>query len=191
MQLNAPEPSIRPPVFLGCAGAVLAVVLVVAGFVFFLSFLDSGANNGKVVLDPADSYGLNTIAYIPKQNLYIVRLGDGSYLALSDLDAANRAAATRCRAAQVAPTDPLLPQLVGQFASRQSPEAAGSTVFLRESCNRAVYDLAGLRLDADGPNLERLATSIDSQGRLTVDTRKRTCSERSGAALFAPTVCPK
>lgn len=191
MQLNAPEPSVRPPVFLGCAAAAFALVLLVLGVIFFVSFLDSGANNGKVTLLPAESFAPNTITYESKNNFYLVRLGDGSALALSDLDAANRGAATRCRVAQLAATDPLLVQLLQQYGSRQSPQAAGSTVLLRESCNRAVYDLSGLRLDADGPNLDRLEVSLDKQGHIVVDTRKRSCTERSGANLFSPVTCPK
>lgn len=191
MQLNAPEPAVRPPVFLGCAAAVFALVLTVVAILFFVSFLDSGANSGKVTLPLADSFAPNTITYEPKNNLYLVRLGDGSALALSDLDAANRGSATRCRVAQVAATDPLLTQLLEQYGSRQSPQAAGSTVILRESCNRAVYDLTGLRLDAEGPNLDRLAVSLDKQGHIVVDTQKRTCTERSGANLFSPVSCPK
>jgi len=191
MQLNAAEPAVRPPVFLGCAAAVFAAVIAVVAIVFFVSFLDSGANNGKVTLPLADSFAPNTITYEPKSNFYLVRLADGSALALSDLDAANRGAATRCRVAQLASTDPLLVQLLDQYGSRQSPQAAGSIVLLRESCNRAVYDLTGLRLDADGRNLDRLAVSLDKGGHIVVDTRKRTCTERSGANLFVPVTCPK
>ncbi|MCZ2110549.1 MAG: hypothetical protein LC118_13450 [Dehalococcoidia bacterium] len=191
MQLNAPEPAVRPPVLLGCTGAVLVLVLMAAAVVFFVTFLDSGANNGKVTLPLADSFAPNTITYEAKNNFYFVRLGDGSARALSDLDAANRGAATRCRVAQLAANDPLLPQILQQYGARQSPQAAGSSVILREACNRAVYDLTGLRLDSDGPNLDSLAISLDRQGHVVVDTRNRTCTERVGPNLFSAVTCPK
>jgi hypothetical protein len=167
--------------------------LAIVGFAaFFLAgFLESGAGGGQLALDPAESYAAGTVSYIPTRNVYVVRQADRSFIALSDLDAANRAAPTRCRVAQIALADPVLPGLLQQYGSRMSAAAAGSTLILRESCNRAAYDATGLRLDRDGPNLDRFAVGIDSQGRLTVDMTKRTCTERTATQPFAPTACPK
>ncbi len=191
MHREPPTVPVRPPVFLGCFGVLLAVLAFASAAFFLARFLDSGADSGRQPLDPAESYAPGTVTYVPRHNFYVVREADGTFLALSDLDAANRAAATRCRVAQIAPADPILPGLLERLTSRMSPQAAGSTLLLRESCNRAVYDVTGLRLDGDGPNLDRLAVGVDAQGRLTVDVTRRTCTERTSAQLFAPIVCPK
>lgn len=183
---------LRPPVALGCVGAVAAIALLAFAAWFALTFLDSGANSGKLTLDPAESYGRGSIDYVSEHNFYLVRLGDGAFVALADLDAANRAnAQRRCRAAPVPASDPGLPALISRYGGQFSSGAAGSTLLLREDCNHAVYDVAGLRLDAEGPNLDRYRVDVDSQGRLTVDLSRRLCTHRDGAQDFAPTSCGK
>jgi hypothetical protein len=185
-----PVPAIRPPVALGCTFAVMAVVVVVAVIVFAIKFLDSGANGGTVTLNVPAAYAKGSLEYEPAENFYLVRLRDGNFLALSDLDAANRAnQAKRCRVAPIATADPELPGLLQQYASRMSADAAGSTVLFRESCNGAVYDLTGARLDSQAPNLERLSIDTDGGGKLVVNVTKRTCTEREGTNLFAPLKC--
>jgi len=168
-------------------GAVVLVVLIVA---FGLAFLNSGADHGTVVLNAASDYTPGSEQYISAHNFFIVRLGDGSFVALADLDAANRSNASRqCRVAPVLPGDPTLPGLISTLSTRMSPLAAGSTLVFREDCFNAVYDITGARLDKDAPNLDRFATSIDSSGRLNVDLAKRSCSQRSGTDISVPMSC--
>jgi hypothetical protein len=184
--------ALRPPVALGCFGAVAAVALL--GFVggFVLVFLDSGANSGKLTLDPAESYGRGSIDYVSDHNFYLVRLADGAFVALADLDAANRAnTQRRCRAAPIPVSDPSLPGLLSRYAAQFSAGAAGSALLLREDCNRAVYDVTGLRLDAEGSNLDRYRVDIDAQGRLIVDLSRRVCTQRNGSDDFAAISCAR
>ena len=189
MSQTAPQ-TLRPPVFLGCAALVGAVVLVVLIVAFGLIFLNSGADHGTVVLNDAADYAPGSEQYISAHNFFIVRLGDGSFVALADLDAANRTNTSRqCRVAPVLPGDASLPGLISTLSSRMSPLASGSTLVFREDCFNAVYDITGTRLDKDAPNLDRFATSIDSSGRLNVDLAKRSCSQRSGADLALPISC--
>ncbi len=178
----------RQPVALGCflmaaigAGIIgLAIVLV--------AWLSSGSTT--VALDDARAYAVGSVEFVPARNLFVVRLTEIEYLALDDLDAANRAnQGRRCRVQPLAAADPARAALVQQYASRMSPAAAGSTFVFRESCNNAVYDVAGVRLDTDGPNLDRHPVDIDEQGRLTVNIAKRVCTERSGAKLSQPREC--
>lgn len=171
----------RPPVAFGCIGAVAFVVVVVLLAVAAVAFFESGANTGKLVLEPAESYGAGSVEFVAARNFYVVRLGDGSFVALSDLDAANRGnAQRRCRVAPLPIADPELPGLVATYAGRMSAKAAGSTLLFREVCNSAVYDVTGVRLDMEAPNLERHPVDIDSAGRLTVDVSKRICTRREG-----------
>ena len=61
-----------------------------------------------------------------------------------------------------------------------SAQAAGSTLVFREDCNKAIYDVTGMRLDSEAANLDRYFVAIDEEGRLTVDVSKRRCTARSG-----------
>lgn len=169
---------------------MLILFIIGIGIVFFIAFMESGADTGKEVLQPASAYPPGTVQYESKHNYYVVRTADGAFLALSDLDAANRASARKCRVAQVDLQDPALPGLLQQYASKMSPQAVGSTLLFRENCNSAVYDFTGLRLDGPGPNLDRYPVSVNNEGRLTVDVTRRTCTEREGAQPFAPIACP-
>lgn len=174
---------------LGCLSALLVLFVVGVGAAFFIVFLESGADTGKEVLQPASAYPPGTVKYENSHNYYVVRTADGKYLALADLDAANRASARKCRVARIDLQDPTLPELLQKYGGKMSPQAAGSTFLFRENCNSAIYDFTGLRLDAQGPNLDRYPVNINEQGRLTVDVTKRVCTEREGAQLFAPIPC--
>jgi hypothetical protein len=119
-----------------------------------------------------------------------VRLADGSFLALADLDAANRAnPQRRCRVSPMAVDDARLAGLLQRFGGRFSEKAGGSTLLFREDCNGALYDVAGARLDGDGPNLERYPVDVRADGKLTVDVGTRRCTERAGREPFAPVSC--
>jgi hypothetical protein len=180
------------PVFISCLGVILGAALLLGAFVaFVLLFLESGGDSGDLVLEQAAAYAPGSIEYVAERNFYLVRLASGEYHALADLDAANRAnAGRRCRAAPVAGDATGLAGLVQRYGGRMSPEASGSSVILREDCYGALYDVTGVRLDADGRNLDRYAVSTRGDGRLVVDISKRRCSERSGRELLVPVECP-
>ena len=189
MTIDATPETVRPPVFLGCFFAAAALVIVILGAVFFIKFLESGANSGQVTLDVPDAYAPGNVEYNGQHNFYLVRLRDGSFLALSDLDAANRAnQARRCRV-QITDLNGALTVPKETLTARMSDAARGSSVVLRETCNGAIYDLAGARLDADGPNLDRYPVSVSKAGHLLVDTSTRTCSQRTAGDAFSPATC--
>lgn len=180
----------RPPVLLGCVSVAAFVGIVVLLAVAVIGFLESGANSGRLVLAPAESYSNGAVEFVAERNFFLMRLGDGSFVALSDLDAANRAnPQRRCRVAPIPRSDPTLPQLLAGYAGRMSAKAAGATLLFREDCNSAVYDVTGVRLDGDAANLERFPVEIDSMGRVTVDVSKRICTKREGGNALGVTVC--
>lgn len=186
---GGPEPAAPRPVFLGCGLAVLAVIGFFALIGGCIVFAESGANDGTVTLRPAASYEPGTLEYITRSNFYILTQADGSFLAFSDLDAANRAnQGRRCRVTQLPQTTALQP-LLDKYKDRISPEARGATVIFQESCFGAYYDLVGTRLDANGPNLDRYETRVDGQGMLVVDTRERTCTERTAERIRTEVPC--
>ena len=168
--------------------------MIVAGIagviVFAVVFFESGAETGKVRLDVAEAYAVGSIEFMGARNFYLVRISPREFLALSDLDATNRAnQQRRCRVAPIAREDPGLAALLERFASATNPAAWGSTLILRETCNNALYDATGLRLNGEGANLDRYPVSFDATGHVTVDVSKRVCSERKGQELFAEFAC--
>lgn len=190
MNLETPE-AVRPPVALGCFAAAAILVVIVGFITFAVVFLESGADTGKVQLDVPEAYAEGSVEFVGAKNFFLVRLRDGSFLALSDLDAANRAnQAQRCRVQLTALNDPSLETPAEQLRGRMSAQAAGANSVLRETCNGAVYDIAGANLAPEGPNLDRHPVSVNDAGRLVVETRTRECSERTGATVFAGVDCP-
>jgi hypothetical protein len=178
-------------VALGCTFALVVVVALVALGTFTVKFLDSGANTGKVRLDVPEAYEPGSIEFVGAHNFFIVRLRDGSFLALSDLDAANRAnQARRCRVGVASVADPGLPLDQPSLSAKMSPAAAGTTAILRENCNGAVYDISGVLLSSTGPNLDRYPIEIAASGNLLVDTSRRQCSERTAASFVEARSCP-
>ena len=180
----------RPPVLLGCVGVVVFVGIVVVLAVAAAGFFESGANSGKLTLASAESYANGSVEFVAQRNFFLSRLGDGSFMALSDLDTANRAnQQRRCRVAPITRSDPKLPQLLASYAGRMSAKATGATLLFREDCNLAVYDVTGVRLDGEGANLDRFPVEIDSTGRVTVDVSRRICTKRDGENALALTAC--
>lgn len=189
--LSSPPPA-RPPVLLGCGLFLGAIVVFVVAVVGFVVFLDSGSATGKVTLDRAAAYAEGSVERFPERGFYLVRLRGDEILALVDIDAANRLAqGRRCRVAPIAPADPALPGILERYRRSFSPPAAGSPIVFREDCNGALYDVAGMRLDGEGPNLDRYSVEVNEAGFVVVDTSRRTCSERDGAEPFATVACSR
>lgn len=179
----------RPPVFLGCLAMASALFAFVVIIILGVQYLESGTT-AWTILDDADSYPIGTYEFVRGENIFIVRLRDGTYLALDDLDAANRAnAAVRCRVQPLTPTSSEFAAIRDRYARRMSPEAAGANLVFRETCNGAVYDYAGIRIDTDGPNLDRHDLDINDAGNLTVNTAVRECSARTEDELAAARKC--
>ncbi|MGE5597611.1 MAG: hypothetical protein ACM3S1_16425 [Hyphomicrobiales bacterium] len=189
-QEYGPAPAVRPPIALGCLGMVAALVFLIGfGFVA-IKYLESGTQS-KVVLDDVDSYGRGTVEFVGERNIFVVRLADGTFLALNDLDEANRAnPGHRCRVSPIPINDPSLPGILEEYRSSFSPKAAGTTLVFRETCNNALYDVTGVRLDAEGLNLTRHDVDINEAGKLTVNMATKRCTQREGDDFFAPVDCP-
>lgn len=190
MSVESPPQTVRPPVFLGCFFAAAALVIFLFGGFLFIKFLESGANNGKVRLDVPDAYALGSVEFNSAHNFYIVRFLDASFVALSDLDAANRAnQARRCRVLMTTVNDTSLGSSADSLSARMTADAAGASVVLRESCNGAIYDISGARLNGDGANLDQYPVSIGKDGHLTVDISTRTCTQRTESTPFGSRAC--
>jgi len=191
MTYQRPETPSPRPVLLGCVGAAATVILLVLAVVFVVVFLESGADDGQLELQPEAAYDEGSVEFVGERNLYLVRLTGDDFYALHDLDAANRAnARRRCRVSPVPSNDPGLPALLDQYRANMSPPARGSTLLFREACNNAIYDVTGVRLDnPSAPNLDRYPVAIRSNGRVTIDLTERICTRRTPTGPFTPTPC--
>ena len=171
-------PTSRPPVLLGCFASLTLLFLLVVGAGACITFLESGANSGKVVLEPAGAYPPGTITRVVQSGFYLVNLRGEGLFALSDIDAVNRASdSRRCRVETIDPADPAYADARTRYVDRFTASALTAAIVLRENCNGAIFDGTGARLDQDGPNLDRLEVSVDDTGRVVVNTARRTCSE--------------
>ena len=173
-----PLPLTRPPILLGCSAALALLVAVVVFAGACVVFLESGADDGKVVLEPEDAYPPGSITRVVSGGFYVVNLRDEGLFALSDIDAPNRASSSRrCRVEPINPADPAYAEARTEYADRFAPAALTAAIVLRENCNGAIFDATGARVDRSGQNLDRLELSIDEQGRVVVNTTRRSCSE--------------
>ena len=171
-------PAARPPILLGCA---VALTLLLGAIVFAgacVVFLESGADSGKVVLEPEGAYPPGSITRVVSSGFYVVNLRGEGIFALSDIDAPNRASESRrCRVEPINPADPAYTEARTQYADRFAPSALTAAIVLRESCNGAMFDASGARVDQLGQNLDRFEVTLDDLGRVVVNTARRTCSE--------------
>jgi len=178
------------PVMLGCLGMLLAVGLVIFGGVLFVGFLESGSDTGHMTLRDAESYAPGSVEFVGERNYFLVRLPDGDFLAIADLDAANRAASgRRCRTQLTQGDTPDNVELIEQYRGRFSADAGGAAAVFREDCNGVVYDIAGKRLTGEGRNLDRYPVTIDNRGFVVVDVSRRECSTAAGGVAFQAAAC--
>jgi hypothetical protein len=174
----------------GCLGMAAALAVMIGLGLFMILFLESGADRGQVVLRDYRTYQEGTVEYVGERNFFVVRLGDGAFVALADLDHANQQAqGRRCRVQPVSASDPALPDMLREYRSRFSARAEGATLLFREACNGAVYDVTGLRVDSEGRNLDRFVVGVNDSSELVVDTSKRRCTEATAASDFTEVRC--
>ena len=178
------------PVLLGCVGMVVAVGLVIFGGVLFVGFLESGSDTGHMKLRDAESYAPGSAEFVGERNFFLVRLPEGDFLAVADLDAANRAASgRRCRVQLTQADTAENIELIEQYRGRFSADAGGAAAVFREDCNGVVYDIAGKRLTGEGRNLDRYPVTIDGSGFVVVDVSRRECSTAAGSVPFQAAAC--
>jgi len=176
---------------LGCLTIITLIAALGLAAGSCVIFLESGADSGTLVLEQAESYERGSLRYFGDRNFYLLRLPDGEFFALSNLDQPNRANPDRrCRVQPTATDDPAIASRYPGVAPFLSPASRGADQVFYESCNGALYDATGVVLAAEGFNLDRFPVRILDDGRVAVDLADPTCSRRTADALALPVDCP-
>lgn len=168
---------------LGCLVRLAAAVLVVVAIVVAIGFLfdqgsDSVERDRGYDAGAASDYQDASVVYAEPQHLFVVRLPDGTFIALYDKSSKQQELRSDCRLAfeDAASTGNLAPL----------PGIAGAFV---ENCEgrRAVWRADGVfAFGAGYGNLDRFDTSVDAAGHLIVDTTTRTCTRSRGVIGVPP-----
>ncbi len=167
----------------GCLAMIAVGALVVTALVVGIGFLfdqGSGSVDSQRGYDAgaASGYQNASVVYQEQQHLYIVRLQDGTFIALYDKSSKQQELRGDCR---VAFDDAATPGTMAQL-----PGITGAFV---EDCDglRAVWRADGkFAFGAGYGNLDRYGTSIDAAGHLIVDTSSRTCTRSRGVIGVEP-----
>jgi hypothetical protein len=185
-RIEAPK---RPPVALGCTLLAGGAALVAAFAVVLVIFLDSGAEGSRLILREAEAYRPGSVEFVTGRDLYLVRMGDGTFYALSNLSPPVPGEQRPCRVQPASSTTPAIAGALEAAGVQASPASAGSTFFFIDECRGTLFDVTGVRMETTGRNLARYPTAVGSDGRLAVQLDRRTCTLREPGRLDVPVDC--
>ncbi len=167
----------------GCLLRLAIVALVAVAVVVAIGFLfdqgsDSVTPERGYDAGAASGYQDGSVVYAEAQHLFIVRLQDGTFIALYDKSSKQQELRSDCRitfddTATLNKLSPL-PGITGAFV---------------ENCDglRAVWRADGaFAFGAGYGNLDRFGTSVDGAGHLIVDTSTRSCTRSRGVIGVPP-----
>ena len=126
-------------------GCVVTLAMVVTGFLAVVAFSVWSGGAGSIDLGLVEDYERGSVVYRSSDGLFVVRLADGSMLALSDVDPHNPSDRASCKVT-------FRPDLVG---------GDGEAGRFFDLCTGSLYDMAGRALGSDGLDLERLPIERD------------------------------
>ncbi len=169
-------------------GCVTRIVLAIAAAVAIVVVIGETFDQGEDANQPsrgfnagtAEDYARSGVTHIDTRHVFIVRLADGSFLALYDKSPKQQELGSGCRVrfdeqAQLLGIEQL-PGFTGAFVE----ECEGQTA-------RTTWRTDGTFAAGGGyGNLDRFETRIEDDGTLFVKTSTRTCTRSRGADGLAP-----
>ena len=180
---RAAEPERSGRTRLGClTRAVLAIAAAIALIVIIGETFDQGDSakqpSSDVNAGTAEVYPPGDLTHLEIDHVFVVRLEDGTYLALYDQSPKQQGLRSGCRVRFDESA-----QLIGL------PQLPGFTGAFVEECEgllatwRADGKFAG---GASYGDLDRFETEIDENGNLIVKTNRRTCTKSRGVNGLPP-----
>jgi hypothetical protein len=173
----------RPRRRLGCLLRIVIAILVMVGIVVAIGeIFDQGPNADQPAngfdAGPAGAYQAATVSYLDTHHVYVVRLPDGTLLALYDLSARQQELDGDCRV------------IYDETAALNTlPQIQGMTGAFVEQCNdgpRTVWRVDGMLANGAGyGDLDRFDTKTTSDGHLFV-TDTRSCTRSAGVPGVPP-----
>jgi hypothetical protein len=172
--------------WLGCGlrvaiGLLAAFALLMAAtFAGAWLFGGDGLPDEPAVLNAgtAEQYGRSAVTYFDTDHIYIVRLADGSFLALYDRSSRAQELRRDCRVSFDESTEPTGMEQLAGFRGAFVEDCDGQ---------RTVWRADGqLASGAGYGRLDRFATSIDANGDMIVDITQRTCTRSRGVVGVPP-----
>ncbi len=173
----------RPRRRLGCLLRVVIAILVIVGVVVAIGeIFDEGPNAEQPAsgfdAGPVDAYQLASVVYLELHHTYVVRLPDGTLLALYDLSAARQESHGDCRV------------IYDETAALNTlPQIEGMTGAFVEQCGdgpRTVWRVDGTLANGAGyGDLDRFDTHTTTDGHLFISD-SRSCTRSVGAPGIPP-----
>lgn len=178
----------RPRRRFGCLVRIVVVAVVATAIVVGIGTLFNQGNNATLPARSFDAGVANgfqpaTVVQFEPQHLFIVRLQDGTFIALYDKSPKRQELRSNCR---VSFSDAATPGTLAPL-----PGITGAFV---ENCDglHAVWRADGtFAFGASYGNLDHYPTSVDASGHLIVDISTRTCTRSGGVIGIPPFVVQK
>lgn len=164
----------------GCLGWLARILIVIAVAVGIVVAIGETFDQGKNAGQPQTTYDAGALAdyqpatvnYLELQHIYIVRLPDGSVLALYERSSRQQELGGDCRVAYDETA-----VLIGLS------QIEGMTGAFAEECGdlRTLWRIDGTRASGAGyGDLDRFGTTVDASGELRIDTDSRSCTRSVG-----------
>lgn len=168
---------------LGCLLPLVIVVALLAGVVTAIGLIFDQGDSAEQPLrgfdaGPADAYQRADLVFHDADHAYVVRLDDGSFIALYDKSSRQQELKGDCRI--------MYDETALLGALQQLPGFKGAFV---EDCedNRTVWRVDGQFAFGGGyGDMDRFDTQVNGDGRLIVKTKTRSCTRSAGVAGVPP-----
>jgi hypothetical protein len=174
----------RVRVRLGCLSRIALVIIAAAALIVVIGeTFDQGPNAKQpsrgVDAGPAEEYPPGDLTHLVIDHVFVVRLQDGTFLALYDRSPKQQELDSGCRV--------LFDESAQLIGKEQLPGFTGAFVEECAEGARATWRADGVFASgASYGGLDRFDTSVNADGNLIVKTSSRTCTKSRGVIGLPP-----
>jgi hypothetical protein len=146
--------------------AIVVVILLAIGVGYLAYSCARSSGSSSTFTDQVSHYPPNSVTYIAPARTYLVRQGDGSFLALSEVEAVREDRVAGC---------------IIRF--RPDLSAGGEPGVFRDDCHGVLFGRDGAPVGAASPPMQRHPVTSDGK---TVSLRFHVCLSGSGGGQEEP-----